>query len=112
MRWPPPFAAGSLQRNGVKLALVGRPNAGKSSLFNRLLARDRAIVTATRRHDTRDTIEEVFALDGIPVRLVDTAGLRGHDGVDEAEALGIARSREALADADIVVLVQIGGVGE
>ena len=102
------FRSGSLQRNGVKLALVGRPNAGKSSLFNRLLARDRAIVTATPG-TTRDTIEEVFALDGIPVRLVDTAGLRGHGDVEEAEAQGIARSREALADADIVVLVRAVG---
>ncbi len=116
------FRAGSLQRNGVKLALVGRPNAGKSSLFNRLLDRDRAIVTATPG-TTRDTIEETFSLDGIPIRLVDTAGLRGGlaDGIntlsdaqtaltatteiDEAEALGIARSREALAEADLVLLV-------
>jgi tRNA modification GTPase len=100
------FRFGSIQRNGVKLALVGRPNAGKSSLFNRLLDRDRAIVTATPG-TTRDTIEETFSLNGIPVHLIDTAGLRGSQSgnIDEAEALGIARSREALAEADLVLLV-------
>jgi tRNA modification GTPase len=97
------FHFGSIQRNGIRLALVGRPNAGKSSLFNRLLDRDRAIVTATPG-TTRDTIEETFSLDGIPIRLVDTAGLRT-SSTDEAEALGIVRSREALADADLILLV-------
>lgn len=102
------FRSGSLQRNGATLALVGRPNAGKSSLFNRLLDRDRAIVTAVPG-TTRDTIEESVSLDGIPVRLVDTAGLRyadAHTTLDEAEALGIARSREALADADLILLIE------
>jgi tRNA modification GTPase len=106
------FRFGSIQRNGIRLALVGRPNAGKSSLFNRLLDRDRAIVTPTPG-TTRDTIEETFSLDGIPVHLIDTAGLRGgqsgdgDDGdIDEAEALGIARSREALAEADLILLVR------
>jgi tRNA modification GTPase len=101
------FRFGSIQRNGIKLAMVGRPNAGKSSLFNRLLERDRAIVTATPG-TTRDTIEETFSLDGIPVQLIDTAGLRGSQSgnIDEAEALGIARSREALAEADLILLVQ------
>jgi tRNA modification GTPase len=99
------FRFGSIQRNGVRLALVGRPNAGKSSLFNRLLDRDRAIVTATPG-TTRDTIEETFSLEGIPIRLVDTAGLRSASPVEEAEALGIARSREALADADLILLIR------
>jgi tRNA modification GTPase len=97
------FRFGSIQRNGIKLALVGRPNAGKSSLFNRLLDRDRAIVTATPG-TTRDTIEETFSLDGIPIHLIDTAGLRT-SSTDEAEALGIARSRAALADADLILLI-------
>jgi len=97
------FHFGSIQRNGIKLALVGRPNAGKSSLFNRLLDRDRAIVSATPG-TTRDTIEETFSLDGIPIRLVDTAGLRTSDTLDEAETLGIARSHEALAEADLILL--------
>jgi tRNA modification GTPase len=100
------FRRGQLLRNGAALALVGRPNAGKSSLFNRLLERDRAIVTPIPG-TTRDTVEETLALGGIPIRLIDTAGLRiaGDEPVDEAEQQGIARSREALADADLVLLV-------
>jgi tRNA modification GTPase len=100
------FQAGALLRSGVALALVGRPNAGKSSLFNRLLERPRAIVTALPG-TTRDTVEEFWSLNGIPIRLVDTAGLRlgGEAPVDEAERQGIERSREALADADLVLLV-------
>jgi tRNA modification GTPase len=97
------FARGSLLRNGAAIAIIGRPNAGKSSLFNRLLARDRAIVTPLPG-TTRDTLEESLALGGIPLRLIDTAGLRP-DGADEAEQHGIARTHEALADADLVLLV-------
>ena len=81
---------------------MGRPNVGKSSLFNRLVERDRAIVTATPG-TTRDTITERISLDGIPLELVDTAGLR--EAAEEVEQLGIARSREALADAALVVVV-------
>jgi len=100
------FRRGQLMRAGASLALVGRPNAGKSSLFNRLLDRERAIVTPVAG-TTRDTVEESLALGGIPVRLVDTAGLRmeGDAAADEAEAMGIARSHEALADADLVLLI-------
>ena len=100
------FRGGALLRAGATLALVGRPNAGKSSLFNRLLERPRAIVTPVPG-TTRDTVEESWSLDGIPLRLVDTAGLRlgGEAAVDEAEQLGIERSREALADAELVLLV-------
>ena len=105
------FRAGALLRSGVSLALVGRPNAGKSSLFNRLLERPRAIVTPVPG-TTRDTVEEVWSLEGIPVRLVDTAGLRvaGEAAADEAEQQGIVRSREALADADVVLLVHDASV--
>jgi tRNA modification GTPase len=102
------FTRGRLLREGASIALVGPPNAGKSSLFNRLLDRERAIVTAMPG-TTRDTVEESLSLGGIPLRLIDTAGLReaSHDAeLDEAERQGIARSREALADADIVLLVQ------
>ncbi len=88
--------------DGLTLAIVGRPNAGKSSLFNRLVERDRAIVTATPG-TTRDLVTERISLDGIPLELVDTAGLR--ETVEEVEQLGIARSREALADAAIVLVV-------
>jgi tRNA U34 5-carboxymethylaminomethyl modifying GTPase MnmE/TrmE len=171
------YRHGSLERNGLRLALVGRPNAGKSSLFNRLLGRERAIVTAAPG-TTRDTLEETLALDGIPLRLVDTAGLRNEslstpdlstadpgtaglstaslstaslstaalstadvstaavsdepaetpqpthsprlsapqrpprssfsesEHISEAETLGIVRSREALADADVILLIE------
>jgi tRNA modification GTPase len=96
------FANGRLMREGMRLAIVGRPNAGKSSLFNRLLQRQRAIVTATPG-TTRDVISERIALDGIPVELLDTAGLRETD--DEVERIGVGLSREAIADADAVLLV-------
>ena len=99
------FARGRIVHDGLTLAIVGRPNAGKSSLFNRLVERDRAIVTATPG-TTRDTVTERISLDGIPLELVDTAGLR--EGSEEAERLGIARSREALADAGLVLVVLDG----
>lgn len=98
------FAQGQRLRDGASLALVGRPNVGKSSLFNQLLQRERAIVTP-HPGTTRDTVEEVTALGGIPLRLIDTAGLRTGEALDPAEEMGIARSREALADADLVLLV-------
>jgi tRNA modification GTPase len=96
------FARGRIVHDGLTLAIVGRPNAGKSSLFNRLVQRERAIVTASPG-TTRDLVTERISLDGIPLELVDTAGLR--EGLEEAEQLGIARSREALADAAIVLVV-------
>ncbi|MGB6690906.1 MAG: GTPase, partial [Terracidiphilus sp.] len=96
------FARGRIVHDGLSLAIVGRPNAGKSSLFNRLVERDRAIVTATPG-TTRDTITERISLDGIPLELVDTAGLR--EAGEDVEQLGIARSREALADAALVLIV-------
>jgi tRNA modification GTPase len=102
------FAYGRIVRDGFRLAIVGRPNAGKSSLFNRLVERDRAIVTAMPG-TTRDLVTERVAIDGIPVDLIDTAGLR--EGADEAERLGIAKSREAMADADVVLLVIDAALG-
>jgi tRNA modification GTPase len=96
------FARGRIVHDGLTLAIVGRPNAGKSSLFNRLVERDRAIVTSTPG-TTRDTVSERISLDGIPLELVDTAGLR--ESLEEVEQLGIRRSREALADASLVLLV-------
>jgi tRNA modification GTPase len=104
------FARGRIVHDGLTLAIVGRPNVGKSSLFNRLVERERAIVTATPG-TTRDTVTERISLEGIPLELVDTAGLReGQDegmgeGLEEAEQLGMRRSREALADASLVVVV-------
>jgi tRNA modification GTPase len=96
------FAFGRVVRDGFSLAIVGRPNAGKSSLFNRLVQRARAIVTATPG-TTRDLVTERVSLGGIPLDLIDTAGLRSSQ--DEAEMMGIQKSREALADADVVLLV-------
>ncbi len=96
------FARGRIVHDGLTIAIVGRPNAGKSSLFNRLVERDRAIVTATPG-TTRDLVTERISLEGIPLELVDTAGLR--ETFEEVEQLGIARSREALADAAIVLVV-------
>jgi tRNA modification GTPase len=96
------FSYGRIVREGFTLAIVGRPNVGKSSLFNRLVERDRAIVTATPG-TTRDLVTEHVSLEGIPVELIDTAGLR--DSTDEAESIGIAKSREVMAEADVVLLV-------
>ncbi len=102
------FAYGRVVREGFRLAIVGRPNAGKSSLFNRLVERERAIVTAAPG-TTRDTVTERVSMGGIPVELIDTAGLR--EGADEAERMGVARTREAMADADVVLLVVDATVG-
>jgi tRNA modification GTPase len=96
------FAYGKIVHEGLTLAIVGRPNVGKSSLFNRLAERERAIVTATPG-TTRDLVKETVAIGGIPVRLVDTAGIR--QALDEAESIGIRKSMEALADADLVLVV-------
>jgi tRNA modification GTPase len=96
------FAYGKIVHEGLTLAIVGRPNVGKSSLFNRLVERERAIVTATPG-TTRDLVSETVAVGGIPVKLVDTAGIRR--ALDEAESIGIRKSMEALADADLVLVV-------
>ena len=96
------FAYGKLVHEGLTLAIVGRPNVGKSSLFNQLVEHERAIVTATPG-TTRDLVSETVAIGGIPVKLVDTAGIRR--ALDEAESIGIRKSMEALADADIVLIV-------
>ncbi|HEX6823974.1 MAG TPA: tRNA uridine-5-carboxymethylaminomethyl(34) synthesis GTPase MnmE [Candidatus Sulfotelmatobacter sp.] len=96
------FAYGKIVHEGLTLAIVGRPNVGKSSLFNQLVERERAIVTATPG-TTRDLVTETVAIGGIPVRLVDTAGIR--HSLDEAESIGIRKSQEALADADLVLVV-------
>jgi len=97
------FAYGKMVHEGLTLAIVGRPNVGKSSLFNRLVERERAIVTATPG-TTRDLVSETVSIGGIPVRLVDTAGIRA--ALDEAESIGIKKSYEALADADLVLVVR------
>jgi tRNA modification GTPase len=96
------FAYGKLVHEGFTLAIVGRPNVGKSSLFNRLLEQDRAIVTEIPG-TTRDVVSETASLGGIPVKLLDTAGIRL--GQDVVESLGIERSYQAMADADLTVVV-------
>ena len=96
------FAYGKIVHQGLMLAIVGRPNVGKSSLFNRLVERERAIVTSTPG-TTRDLVSETVAIGGIPIQLIDTAGIR--QALDEAESIGIRKSMEALADADLVLVV-------
>ena len=96
------FAFGKVVHEGLTLAIVGRPNVGKSSLFNRLVEQERAIVTASPG-TTRDLVSETVSIGGIPVRLVDTAGIR--TALDEAESIGVRKSLEALADADVVLVV-------
>ena len=100
------YSYGCILREGAKLAIVGRPNAGKSSLFNHLLKSERAIVTA-QPGTTRDPISERFALGGIPIELIDTAGLReiALTPEHEAERQGIERSRRTMAEADLVLHV-------
>ncbi len=98
------FTYGKIVHQGLTLAIVGRPNVGKSSLFNRLVERERAIVTA-QPGTTRDLVSETVAIGGIPVELVDTAGIRRAPDGAEAESIGIRKSIEALADADLVLVV-------
>ena len=96
------YRLGRVIRSGFKLALIGRPNVGKSSVFNSLLGRDRAIVTSIPG-TTRDAVTEALSIRGIPVELVDTAGIR--ETVDLVEQLGVERTRSAVSEADLVVAV-------
>ncbi|MGH9377559.1 MAG: tRNA uridine-5-carboxymethylaminomethyl(34) synthesis GTPase MnmE [Terriglobia bacterium] len=96
------YSYGRFIREGLSMAIAGRPNVGKSSLFNRLLDEERAIVTEIPG-TTRDLVTETASLNGIPVRLVDTAGIR--EGADVVEKLGVARSFQAAADSDVRLLV-------
>jgi tRNA modification GTPase len=102
------FRYGRVVQAGLSLAIVGRPNVGKSSLFNRLVERERAIVTAAPG-TTRDLVSETINLEGIPLRLVDTAGIR--EARDEAESLGVQKSFEALADSDLTLVVLDAAAG-
>ncbi|MCK6554990.1 tRNA uridine-5-carboxymethylaminomethyl(34) synthesis GTPase MnmE [Candidatus Binatia bacterium] len=98
------YRHGKAIRDGARVAIIGKPNVGKSSLLNALLGVDRAIVNPLAG-TTRDTIEECVDLDGLPVVLVDTAGLHGPDGIETVEALGIARARAAMQTADLLLAV-------
>jgi tRNA modification GTPase len=99
------FRSGRLLKEGLKVVLVGRPNVGKSSVFNKLLTMDRAIVTDVPG-TTRDSLSELLNINDIPVLLTDTAGMR--ESNDPVEYLGIERTHRAIADADLVLLVLDG----
>jgi tRNA modification GTPase len=96
------FQSGRLLKDGLKITLIGRPNVGKSSIFNTLLMRERAIVTSIPG-TTRDSLSELININGIPVLLTDTAGVRV--STDKIEQLGIERTEQAVVDADFVVVV-------
>lgn len=96
------FDNGKIIKEGIKTAIIGKPNAGKSSLLNAILKEDRAIVTEYEG-TTRDTIEEFVTINGIPLKLIDTAGIR--ETKDEVEKIGIAKSREIAKEADLVISI-------
>ena len=95
---------GALLRDGMKMVIAGQPNAGKSSLLNALTGQDTAIVTAVAG-TTRDVLSQTISMEGVPVHVVDTAGLRDTQSVDEVERIGIERAWAQVADADVVVLL-------
>ena len=96
------FDNGKIVKEGIKTAVIGKPNAGKSSLLNAILKEDRAIVTEYAG-TTRDTIEEFATVEGIPLKLIDTAGIRNAN--DEVEKIGIAKSREIAKEADLIIAI-------
>ncbi len=96
------FDNGKIIKEGIKTAIIGKPNAGKSSLLNAILKEDRAIVTQYAG-TTRDTIEEFVNINGIPLKLIDTAGIR--QAKDEVEKIGIAKSREIAKEADLIIAI-------
>lgn len=96
------FDNGKLIKDGIKTAIIGKPNAGKSSLLNAILKEDRAIVTEIEG-TTRDTIEEFVNINGIPLKVIDTAGIR--KAKDEVERIGIEKSREIASSADLVIAI-------
>ena len=96
------FDNGKVLKEGIKTAIIGKPNAGKSSLLNAILKEDRAIVTEYEG-TTRDTIEEFVNINGIPLKLIDTAGIR--QAKDEVEKIGIAKSREIAKEAELIIAI-------
>lgn len=102
------YQAGKLLREGLSVAIVGRPNVGKSSLFNALLGHERAIVTDIAG-TTRDQINEKISINGIPISLIDTAGQRNTN--DVVESIGVQRAKRIMSDADLVVVLLDGSQG-
>lgn len=96
------FDNGKIIKNGIKVAIIGKPNAGKSSLLNAMLKEERAIVTEYEG-TTRDTIEEFLEIDGIPIRIIDTAGIR--NAKDEVEKIGITKAKEVAETADLIIAI-------
>ena len=96
------FDDGKILKEGIKTAIIGKPNAGKSSLLNLILNEDRAIVTEIEG-TTRDTIEEFVTINGVPLKLIDTAGIR--EAKDEVEKIGIEKSKEMAKDADLIIAI-------
>lgn len=96
------FDEGKLLKEGVKTAIIGKPNAGKSSLLNAILDEDRAIVTEIEG-TTRDTIEEFVTISGVPLKLIDTAGIR--EAKDEVEKIGIRKSKDIAKEADLIIAI-------
>ena len=96
------FDNGKILKEGIKTVIIGKPNAGKSSLLNLILDEERAIVTEIEG-TTRDTIEEFVTINGVPLKLIDTAGIR--EAKDEVEKIGIAKSKEIAQNADLIIAI-------
>jgi tRNA modification GTPase len=101
-QWIDTYRQGKIVRDGFILSVIGRPNVGKSSVFNAMLSQERSIVTGTPG-TTRDLVSEYTHINGIPIRLLDTAGIRNSD--DRIEQLGISRTRQAIDDSDCILMV-------
>jgi len=102
------YKKGKLITEGIKLAIVGRPNVGKSSLFNAFVGYERAIVSDIKG-TTRDFIEEEFNIKGFPIKLIDTAGIR--EAKDKLEKIGIQKAKEKIDEADIILFIFDASVG-
>ena len=96
------FTNGKILRDGIKTAIIGRPNAGKSSLLNVILNEERAIVTDVEG-TTRDTIEEYIQIQGIPIKIIDTAGIR--NAKDEVERIGVEKAAKIAEESDIIIAI-------
>jgi tRNA modification GTPase len=105
-KWIESYRKGRIIHDGIRMAVIGRPNVGKSSLFNSLLAQNRSIVTDIPG-TTRDTVSETMSIEGIPIHLLDTAGI--HQTENIIEQIGIERSQQAISDTDVILFVVDAG---